>query len=115
MRDVQLVWDNCRAYNPAGDAINQACDQAREAFELRWVLQGLPAASPSTQNPKPKKASRVPPPDPSPQAQTSPRPRVHAALSDVCVRRSHGSLHHISFEPDKHAVHLYELERSETS
>jgi len=42
MRDVRLVWENCRTYNvDPMSPIRQVCDKLEQVFETRWVSEGL--------------------------------------------------------------------------
>lgn len=43
LADVNLIWANCRAYNPAGSPILEACSLAQQTFQERWLLAGLPS------------------------------------------------------------------------
>jgi len=43
--DVNLVWANCRGYNPPGSPVLEDCRTAQLAFQERWLLAGLPSDS----------------------------------------------------------------------
>ena len=47
LRDVDLVWANCRAFNEPDSDISALADEAQQALRIRWQQAGLPTVTPS--------------------------------------------------------------------
>ena len=47
LRDVDLVWANCRAFNEPDSDICALADEAQQALRIRWQQAGLPTVTPA--------------------------------------------------------------------
>ena len=47
LRDIDLVWANCRAFNEPDSDICALADEAQQALRIRWQQAGLPTVTPS--------------------------------------------------------------------
>lgn len=47
LRDVDVVWANCRAFNEPDSDICALADEAQQALRIRWQQAGLPTVTPS--------------------------------------------------------------------
>ena len=45
LRDVDLVWANCRAFNEPDSDICAMADEAQQALRIRWQQAGLPTVT----------------------------------------------------------------------
>jgi hypothetical protein len=106
LRDVNLVWTNCLAYNcqPQDEPTRKLCDTIRKTFESKWQAAGLPLVPEEKQTPPDKKDEKLAGAD-LPPANTVDIPDTHymSPGSDQ-VQRPFNGLFHCQALPRSYSV-----------